>query len=231
MFDPSDPFPLIAGKGISYPDEKLHAAHVDKWLGFQTEAVETKLAQSDIANEQDREFWLGKSVQTFSTPYTELRSIIEDLRPVLADQNAPTIVDLGAGYGRLAHVMDAHIPHVRFIGYELVRERQAEGQRVIEQRRLKLAELIYQDVTTLDFETLTASVFFLYDFGSREDVETCMEILKRLARRTTITVVGRGGRSREVIEKLHPWLSQVVKPLHRDHHSVYSSGEKSVENS
>ncbi len=211
--------------------EKLHATQVDAWLGIRTEDIEKQIALKETSKEQNREFWIGKSVETFSTPYTELRSIIEDLRPVFDDLNEPAIVDLGAGYGRMAHVVDAHAPQVRFTGYELLVERQTEGQRVIEQRGLELAELKLQDVKSLKFESGSASVFFLYDFGSRADVESCIENLKRLAMQKTITVTARGGRSREVIEKQHPWLSQVVRPLHREHYSIYRSGGRSLVNS
>ncbi len=230
-FNPKDPFPLIETNTVSYAEEKLHAAQVDVWLGIRAEEIEKQIALKQTSKERNREFWIGKSVETFSTPYTELRSIIEDLRPVFADSNEPAIVDLGAGYGRMAHVVDAHAPLVRFVGYELLVERQAEGQRVIALRGLGRAVLKHQDVTSLEFESRSASVFFLYDFGSRADVETCIENLKRLATQRTITVIARGGRSREVIEKQHHWLSQVVKPLHRKHYSIYRSGGRSLENS
>ena len=217
IFDPADPYPLVTE--VSYEDEKIHAAAVDAWLGFKTEKVEKLLQQKE--KELNREFWIGKSVQTFSTPYTELRSLLEDLK----NTEKEFIVDLGAGYARLAHVMAAHASNSQFLGYEIVAERVAEGLRMINSHGLQRARLECCDASEINFTELGARTFFIYDFGSRRDVEKCLDNLKFLASKTPITIVGRGGRSRDVIEKLHPWLSQVVTPLHRPHYSIYRSGE------
>jgi hypothetical protein len=109
------PFPLVAS-GVDYESQKSHAAEVDMWLGFRTDEIERGL----LKKEAGRELWIGKSVQTFSTPYTELRQMLEEIKPKAGD----TVVDLGAGYGRMAHVLARHFPNVKFVGYEFVRERQ-----------------------------------------------------------------------------------------------------------
>jgi precorrin-6B methylase 2 len=225
-FCSEDPFPLTSN--CSYEEQKAHAALVDKWLGLQTEAVEHTLRMKVLAATAalgdaggSREFWIGKSVQTFSTPYTELREILEELNP----KSGQTISDLGAGYGRMAHVLSRHFAGVKFVGYELVVERRTEAQRVIDSARLGNATMICADAARIDFLKNRADFYFMYDFGSREDVEMCVENLKKAARKKPITVVARGGRSRDVIEKLHPWLSQVVAPRHRDHYSIYRSAE------
>lgn len=225
-FDPNDPFPLVSSG--NYEDEKNHAAKVDAWLGFDVESIERRLRAGGEGTSKEpyatsgrpREFWLSKSVQTFSTPYTELRAILEEIRPLAGE----TVVDLGAAYGRMAHVLDRHFPEASFDGYEIVRERQEEGQRVMNLRRLARASIQCRDVTQIDFSTSAASVYFIYDFGSREDVEIAVENLKRAANRKTLTVVARGGRSRDIIEKNHPWLSQVISPIHRAHYTIYRSG-------
>ena len=218
MFDSLNPFPDVRHLDVTYDDEKKHAATVDDWLGFRSGLVEDNLRLEDSAF-PSREFWIGKSIQTFSTPYTELRAVLEDLRP----HPSSVLIDLGAGYGRMAHVMAKHQPTMKFVGYEFVEPRQKEGQRLIELHRLANAELLHQDVTTLDFGASLASYFFIYDFGSREDVEITVENLKKAAAVRSIAVVARGGRSRDVIEKHHPWLSRVVTPLHRPHYSIYRS--------
>lgn len=222
-FDPTDPFPLLPAATFSYEEEKRHSEKVDAWLGFETDTIEKRLLNSALAKQAGREFWIGKSVQTFSTPYTEFRSILNELKPV----ERARIVDLGAGYGRLAHVLAAHFPSTHFLGFEMVEPRRAEGQRLIDLKRLGNARLECSDVTTIDLKSTGATAFFIYDFGSRDDVETCIANLKLLAENWSITVVARGGRSRDIIEKNHPWLSQVVKPSHHDHYSVYRSRESS----
>lgn len=215
-FNPSDPFPQV--HDVEYLDEKEHAAAVDAWLGLRTDFVEANLRDLKTG----REFWIGKPVQTFSTPYTELRGMLEELQP----SPGQTVVDLGAGYGRLAHVLGRHFQHVRFVGFEFVRERQIEGQTAIERAGLKNAQLVCADVTTVDFrDDARADFYFLYDFGSREDVEIAVDKLKEASLWRAITVIARGGRSRDIIEKQHPWLSQVVTPMHRRHYSIYRSAE------
>lgn len=223
-FNPEDPFPLIAN--CSYDEQKAHAVRVDEWLGLQTEVVEHQLKSKTCETKSEvegvvrrREFWIGKSVQTFSTPYTELRAIAEELKP----RAGQILFDLGAGYGRFAHVLARHFPHAVFVGYEFVLERQVEAARVIEHAKLGSARIIHGDASKIDFRTHSADFYFMYDFGSREDVEMCVENLKIGASTKPITVVARGGRSRDIIEKRHPWLSQVVPPIHRDHYSIYRS--------
>ncbi|CAN5597898.1 hypothetical protein BH10BDE1_BH10BDE1_31750 [soil metagenome] len=225
-FNPADPFPLITN--CPYDEQKAHAVRVDEWLGLQTEAVEHLLKSKTSANKTEaepaagpREFWIGKPVQTFSTPYTELRAIAEELRP----REGQTLFDLGAGYGRMAHVLARHFPRTTFVGYEFVLERQLEAARVIECEKLFNARVIHGDAAQIDFRIHSADFYFMYDFGSREDVEMCVENLKIAASTKPITVVGRGGRSRDIVEKQHPWLSQVVSPVHRDHYSIYRSAE------
>jgi SAM-dependent methyltransferase len=223
-FSSEDPFPLATN--CSYEEQKAHAARVDEWLGLQTEAVENQLRTKALATTAafgdaggSREFWVGKPVQTFSTPYTELREVLEELKPKVGQ----SISDLGAGYGRMAHVLARHFAGAKFVGYELVPERQAEAQRAIDLAQLKNAQVRCADVAKIDFLANPADFYFMYDFGSRADVEICVENLKRAARSHPITIVARGGRSRDIIEKSHPWLSQVVTPLHRDHYSIYRS--------
>ncbi len=232
-FTPNDPFPCAAG--ATYDQQKAHAAEVDAWLGLQTSAVESQILMAHQVNQLNivaaadlnREFWFGKSVQTFSTPYAELREILETIQP----QQDETIVDLGAGYGRLAHVIARHFSEVQFIGCELVLERQIEAQRVIELKSLKNCRVVHADASTLDFANseFVSSVpefYFMYDFGSRRDVENCVENLKLAARLKPIVVIARGGRSRDIIQRHHAWLSHVVAPLHRDRYSIYRSAER-----
>lgn len=65
--------------------------------------------------------------------------------------------------------------------------------------------------------------FFIYDFGSREDIEATLAQLQALALDQEVVVIARGGRSRDLIDRNHPWLSQVHAPKHFSRFSIYRS--------
>jgi hypothetical protein len=68
----------------------------------------------------------------------------------------------------------------------------------------------------------------VYDYGTRVAVKKTLEDLKRLRREGVsgaegFRVVGRGRLSRDLIEREHPWLSQVHAPRHLGNFSIYQS--------
>jgi hypothetical protein len=210
-FDPADPFPLIAENAHSYRDAQAHSALVDEWLGLRTEETEARISSALEGA------WLGLPVRAMLTPYSELRGLLERLSP----PKGATLVDLGAGYGRIAHVVARHRPDLRFVGYELVAERVEEGRRALERAGLDPETLVHADLTR---EPATeADAYFLYDFGTREAIASAFERLREHARRREISVVARGRSSRDEIERRQPWLSQVRAPEHFAHYSIYRS--------
>src|SRR4051794_33235374 len=124
VFDPANPFPLVEESALTYPEAQAHSAEADRWLGIETERIEALLPKRSPA---DQEHWLGLPVQALLTPYTELRRILESLKPAPGD----TVIDLGAGYGRLGFVLARHFPEARFVGYECVAERAEEANRCL----------------------------------------------------------------------------------------------------
>lgn len=225
-FDPNDPFPLLPASQRSYAAEKDHAKHVDGWLGLNIDRVEAELREK-TAKEKNadvtEEMWIGLDPQALLTPYTELREAMEYLQP----KNGSHVVDLGAGYGRLAHVLARHFPHVHFTGYEIVRERCEEATRVMREKLGSATsverELECADLAAHAFAPVMADTFFIYDFGSKASVEKCMHDLQAIALRKPIAVVGRGRLARHLIESQNPWLSQTVAPQHFDRYSIYRS--------
>lgn len=227
VFDPSDPFPLLEPESHSYPEAQSHSQRVDAWLGLETERVEEELIRKNRAaelpvlsvNGDPQQLWTGLPVQALLTPYTEIRTILDQL-PLRAGQ---TVVDLGAGYGRMGFVIDRHFPDVWFVGYELVLERVHEGQRGLKRAGCNNAFLERADLGDPSFVPLAADYYFLYDFGARWAIEKSLDDLKSVAVERAITVVGRGRSSRDAIERNHPWLSQVIPPNHFEHYSIYRS--------
>lgn len=215
-----DPFPLAPWAPLRAGQE--HAAAVDRWLGLRIDETESRLAARDAgraARGEGQEIWLERGPATFLTPYSELREIVERLP--LADGDS--VVDVGAGYGRLAFVLARHRPRCEFVGLELVPERVAEANRVLAARGVERAAMLEFDAQKRANEIPSASTYFIYDFGSRSAIDSALVALKSIARSRPIAVVGRGRASRDAIEREHPWLSQVRRPEHGPRFSIYRS--------
>lgn len=217
-FDPADPFPRLAEPFGDYAAAQEHAAQVDAWLGLDTGRVEAALPRGELAA-AGHQAWLDLPVRGLLTPYTELRALMERLAPA----DGSTVVDLGAGYGRLGFVLARHWPAVEFLGYELVAARVAEGRRCLAAHACARAELVAADLAEPAFAPRAASAYFLYDYGTRAAIEKTLEDLRAIARTRAIAVIGRGRASRDAIERRHPWLGEVVEPEHLPHASIYRS--------
>lgn len=223
-FDPENLFPLYKENDFPYDEEKLHAELVDDALGFELEFTEKEIF---LSNREDpvrlagHQTWNGFSPQTFQTPYTEIRRMLEVLHP----NEGATIIDLGCAYGRMAFVIGRHYPGVHYMGYEIVEERVGEGERCLEKFHFKNVQLIHENISSVDFSLPVADFYFMYDFGLRGEIAEILSKLKVIAGEHKITVVGRGRATRDAIEREHPWLSEVVKPQHCGNFSIYRSRE------
>lgn len=210
IFDPRNPFPLP--EGATYLQAQIHSEQVDTWLGFHISSIESKLKELP-----DQRIWVSLPAQAMLTPYSEIREILERLRP----SPGTRIIDLGAGYGRMGFVIGRHFPQVHFVGYECVRERVEEAYRCLRPWKYSLVEMQQADLADPHFTPARAEYYFLYDFGTRQAIEKSLQDLRKIALQQSITVVGRGRASRDAIERQHFWLSQVVEPEHYANYSIY----------
>lgn len=219
-FDLTNPYPLV-DQAVSYADQQRHSAQVDHWLGLELEAVEQDLAKRFPNFDQARgeQHWIGLPIQTLQTPYSEIRYLLTLLNLKLGDR----VVDLGAGYGRMGFVIARHHPEVAFTGYEVVKERVAEGNRILKTLENSKIELEAVDLSLKDFKPVEAEFYFIYDFGSRDAIAKTLTDLREISMKRKITVIGRGRSSRDAIERGEPWLSQVNEPQHFEHFSIYRS--------
>jgi hypothetical protein len=209
------------------PDSaRIRAAEIDQLLGFQVASIEERLLLAarqlnPFGNVQTlghslhkgNQTWVGLDYQTLQTPYAELWEMIE-----LLGHSPQHVVDLGAGYGRMALVLHKRDPAIQFTGYELVAQRVAEGLRVFGQLGIS-ATLLEQDLMASDFELPLADVYFLYDFGKVSHIRTIMDKLSRLADHHCFKIIARGKGCRSLIDFDYPWLTAIS---HRDHFSIYS---------
>lgn len=215
IFDPRDPFPLLPVTGENYAEAKRHAAEVDAWLGFRIDETEASLK----APPPGAQTWQGLPAQAWQTPYIEIREMLHRVRPA----DGATVVDLGCGYGRMAHVLHRHHPGAAFLGFELAAARVREGRRVLAALNDPRLQLREQDLADPSFTPPTADVFFIYDFGAADAVEKILQDLRAQARARAVTLIARGRLTRNLVHSRHPWLAEVVEPEHTPHFSIYRS--------
>lgn len=215
VFNQDDPYPLLSMTDCTYREAQIHATAVDRWLGLGISSIEASLQHKNT----DQNLWIGLPPEALLTPYIEFRQILERL------QLAPgsTVIDFGAGYGRMGFVVGAHYPGVKFIGYELVPERVFEGARCLREQNYTSAQLLCANIDSPEFVLPEAETYFIYDFSHRAAIDRLLFRLQQLAKRRSIIVVARGRSSRDAIDHGAPWLSQVVTPEHFQNFSIYRS--------
>lgn len=214
-FDPADPFPFFPLDSYSYDDAKAHAIEADRWLGLRIDEVEQELQKR--APTPGVENWAWLSPQSFMTPYVELRSFLEELKPLPGQ----TVVDLGCAYARMGFVMRRHFPDAKFIGYELEAARVTEASRVLKPSENTKIEA--RDLTAKDFELPRADFYFIYDFGAQPAIAEILGRLRILAQSAPIQVIARGRGVRQQIHNRHPWLAEIQNPRHFQQLSIYRS--------
>lgn len=215
-----------------YSGEQVLSRSIDRDMGFNVEIIEEMLisqANSISTSTNQRtmgplihdghQTWVGLNVDQLQTPYQELELLLVHLK--LAPETR--VCDLGAGYGRLGLVMRAKLLEGEFVGYEYVEERVCEGNRIFLDFGLNKIRLIKQDISDVNFMLPDCDVFFIYDFGHKEQMQMVLEKLRILAKRKTITVVARGRGIRSLIQAKEAWLTQVTGPQHFERYSIYTT--------
>jgi SAM-dependent methyltransferase len=198
-------------------------AELDGSYGFKIAEVE-KEVESRLSSLGGAELWHRQGPGVFQTPYAELEQMVHELGLPAGS----TLVDLGCAYGRLGIVMARRFPSLHFVGFEISPERVAEARRVYSVLGIDPLQVRQADLALPSFCPPRAQAYFVYDYGTRPAVEKTLEDLKGLRRQASgesgvFRVVARGRLSRDLIERQHPWLSQVHAPRHLGNFSIYQS--------
>lgn len=213
-----------------YQQAREESEKLDLVFGFEVARIEGQLlAQAQEIDptgnhktwgailHQGNQTWVGLSHQTLQTPYSELKKMCELIRPAPFE----TIVDLGAGYGRMGLVLKALYPEVNFIGYEYVASRVEEGQRVLKNLECYRSLLVVQDLTSSEFELPDAEYYFVYDYGTVQHIRQTLKQLECLADHRKFKVIARGKGTRSLIQYEHPWLADVYPAIHEENFSIF----------
>jgi SAM-dependent methyltransferase len=151
--------------------EKIELSLLKKARSLRPEAKGTEELSGALHG--PNQTWIGLDPEVLQTPYHELVDICRslDLR------SGQRVVDLGAGYGRLGFVLHHLHPGVKFLGLEFVKERVAEGTRVLRAHQVD-GELVEEDLNREGFVVPDAEVFFIYDYGKVPHIRRTLQQIR-----------------------------------------------------
>lgn len=192
-----------------------HAKSLDRYLGYRVPKIEAKLLQKYRAYDRSNDntskkkhymgtqTWIGLHPQALQTPYFDIYEVLSFLK----NEDVKHVVDIGAGYGRVGIVANVIYPEVKFTGYEILRQRQQEGNRIYSNLNLDNCKIELEDVLEPDFELPKAEVYFIYDFSEKEHVYRILKSLSERINRYKFYLIARGDRVDYVIENnfRHVW--------------------------
>lgn len=193
-----------------------HSCILDRILDFRTKYTEEMLVAEAKEFDPDGSYdswgpalhygvqtWVGLDLETLQTPYSECLQILQ----LLKIKPYQHIVDLGAAYGRLGIVLGGLFIKNSFTGYEYVKARVDEGNRIYKNFGLSKCHLVQRDLFDPEFELPHADVFFIYDFGQVNHIDHVLNQIKEVACKRPVKVVARGKYSKQIIKENHQWLA------------------------
>lgn len=228
---------------VNYPDfyqtpkandviRRQHANMVDKILGFRVKYIEEMLVAEARGFEPEGshetwgpslhngvQTWVGLELQTLQTPYSEIIRILQ----LLKIKPYQHIIDLGAAYGRMGVVIGGLYIKNQFTGYEYVKARVDEGNRVYKELGFNRVQLQTQDLFAKDFELPEADVYFIYDYGQVEHIDHTLKQIEQVAYKRPVKIVVRGKFTKRIIADRHPWMDLKYEGKLEELFSIYSA--------
>lgn len=212
--------------------KRQHSIMVDKILGFRQKYIEEMMVAEARGFEPEGshetwgpslhngiQTWVGLDLQTLQTPYSECLRILQ----LLKIRPYQHIIDLGAAYGRMGIVLGGLYIKNSFTGYEYVKSRVDEGNRVYKELGFSRCSLVQQDLFEPSFELPEADVYFIYDYGQVEHIDHTLRQIEAIAHKRPVKVVVRGKFTRRIIADKHPWLETKYEGKLEEQFSIYSA--------
>ena len=205
--------------------------NLDKDLGYRISQIEKKLLKKyrafnkniDHSNKKKHfagtETWIGLHPQVLQTPYSEITHFFSYLK----NQKITNVVDFGAGYGRIGIVLSALYPNACFTGFEVVKDRSDEGERVFELLGLENCKIINTNILSEEFIVPKADIYFIYDFSDPHDLRVILKKLSNKLYKEPFYLVAKGEGIRSLIQLKYPEFWNCNGAVHEEHWSLYSS--------
>jgi hypothetical protein len=211
---------------------RQHANMVDKILGFRLRYIEEMLIAEARGFEpegthetwgpklhQGAQTWVGLDLQTLQTPYSECLRILQ----LLKIRPYQHVIDLGAAYGRMGVVIGGLYIKNFFTGFEYVKARVDEGNRVLRELGFYRCSLIQQDLAGPTFELPEADIYFIYDYGQVEHINRTLNQIETIAHKRPVKVVVRGKFTKKIISESRPWLDLCYEGKLEELFSIYTA--------
>jgi hypothetical protein len=212
--------------------KRQHSEIIDRLLGFRIKYIEEMLIADAQGFDPEGthetwgpslhagiQTWVGLDNQTLQTPYSECLRILQ----LLKIRPYQHIVDLGAAYGRMGVIVGSLFIKNSFVGYEYVRARVDEGNKVYRELDFSRCSLVSQDLFDPNFALPEADVYFIYDFGQVEHIDHTLRQMKKISQKRPIKVVVRGKYTKRLILDFHPWLELRFEGKHDELFSIYTA--------
>jgi hypothetical protein len=209
---------------------RQHSNLVDKILGFRIRYIEEMLIADARGFDPDGKHdtwgptlhkgvqtWVGLDIQTLQTPYSECLRILQ----LLKIKPYQHIIDLGAAYGRMGVVIGGLFLKNSFQGFEYVKGRVDEGNRIYQELGFHRCSQVEQDLFAKDFELPEADVYFIYDYGQVGHIDHTLGQIEKMAQKRPLKVVVRGKFTKQIINDKHPWLDLQYEGKLEELFSIY----------
>ncbi|MGK0176422.1 MAG: hypothetical protein ACJAYS_001068 [Lentimonas sp.] len=171
-----DPEREIEGIDLSKLNDYEFDAIADRILGYSdlSQIESARKNQMPESSLLDGANWnKPTSPDGYSSSYRPIKAILK----ASGMKDGDTFVDIGSSYGRVGCTVGVNFPNSRFLGFEIVKERVIEAQRVAEFLQLHNVNYFDTDVSADDFTIPKADWFFLYNPLNKEALA---QILKKI---------------------------------------------------
>lgn len=187
---------------------RAHSKSLDHMFGYKIPKIEQKLLQKyspydQATKKEDRkqhfqgtETWIGLPPQVLQTPYSDILKALTVFRSLEINK----IIDIGAGYGRVGLVMNAIFPKSEFIGYEILKKRENEANRIFEKLELENCKVLLQNVLEEGFTLPKADLYFIYDFSEMSDICIILDQLNERVEKESFFLIAKGERVNKLLE-------------------------------